>query len=540
MGFAVRELTPRGSIRIRIRWGRVAVLLVLLGMVAWVGKSAALLYFFRKVRNFEAVTFKDAVLFPLNRANLRLEQGNYQIEQGRRALEREDFLRAFNLLREGVARAPGNVEGRMLLAQIYASWRPDLAADLLLDGIRYGSGNPQYVKTLLMLLLAQKRDTEILELTERLLAQQPPEEVRHLLTVARLQAAMYNGKYEIARELFDTTDLAQTMDGIILGTQLYMRRGNVEKATEVLNAIIRSHPDAKIDPVFSQLAGIYKSQGLFDRGRETALELVIRNPLDWQPRILLVDMLSSSGLVERRDREIEALLQQHRNDEQAMMALAQLAANYGNVRAALRLYEIALENGYSLSLFSLSLAEALVKGGESQRAIELCNELVREDPPWLAAAESSFNAIRSLAYYTFGDAELGRLYLRNFLNSPRTSVNQLYQAARSFNDQGLPRQALQILEEAYKREPRNEAVLALMIDVEMATGGYFAIDRHLRELFNLRRPDYQLLESIHQRLQSDRFLFTPDRTGLLERLEAILAEREQMNWDIWERRAPGA
>lgn len=274
---------------------------------------------------------------------------------------------------------------------------------------------------------------------------------------------------------------------------------------------------------------------MYDRAREAALELVIRNPMEWRPRILLIDILSASDRTARRDREIESMLQQHRNDEQAMTTLAQLCAEYGNVRAASRLYEIALENGYSLSLFSLTLAEAYVNNGQYERAIDLCNELVREDPSWLLNAESSFNAIRSLAYFNSGDPELGGLYLKNFLDSRRTNVNQLYQAARSFRKYEFDQEALQILENAYSRDDNNERVLSMLIDVEMDLGVYFSIDEHLNRLFELRRPDYELIESIHHRLQSDRFLFTEDRVGLLRKLEDILAERERMDWDIWER-----
>lgn len=535
LGFATRELSSRGSVRIRIRWGRVVLLLLVLGLFMWGAKSFALYYFFKNMRDFEDVSFVDMIVFPMNRGNVRIQQGDYQIEQAKNALEREDYRRAYALLREGVARSPANLEGRMLLAQIYAGWRPDLAAELLVGGIEHGLEDPDYVRLMSMLLLNQKEDQQILDLTASLLEEDPPDEIAQILNVSRLQAAMYLGDYGIAREIFESTNLESTMDGVLLGTRLYMRTDQPETATEVLLSVINSLPKAELDPIYNQLVAVFKERGMYDRAREAALELVIRNPMEWRPRILLIDILSASDRTARRDREIESMLQQHRNDEQAMTTLAQLCAEYGNVRAASRLYEIALENGYSLSLFSLTLAEAYVNNGQYERAIDLCNELVREDPSWLLNAESSFNAIRSLAYFNSGDPELGGLYLKNFLDSRRTNVNQLYQAARSFRKYEFDQEALQILENAYSRDDNNERVLSMLIDVEMDLGVYFSIDEHLNRLFELRRPDYELIESIHQRLQSDRFLFTEDRVGLLRKLEDILAERERMDWDIWER-----
>lgn len=534
-GLATREITGRGSVRIHIRWGRVTVLILILGAMLWGAKSVGLYYFFRNVREFEDVSFVDMILFPANRSAVRVQQGDYQVEKGKEALEREDYRRAYSLLREGVARSPRNVEGRLLLARIYAGWRPDLASEILTDGVESALEDPDYVKTMAMLMLSQKQDEKILELTQELLAGEPPEEIQQILNVTRLQSAMYLGRYDIARELYESTNLKNTMDGVILGARLYSRAGKLDIATAVLQSVIQNAQDVDLTVVYNQLVLVYKEQGMYDKAREIALKQVIRNPMEWRPRITLIDILSASDKTDRRDREIEALLQQHRGDESAMTALAQLCAEYGNVRAASRLYEIALENGYSLSLFSLTLAEAMVNNGEPERAIDLCNELVQEDPEWLLTAESTFNAIRSLAYYLSGDTELGALYLKDFLESRRSTVNQLYQAAMTFREYDFLQQALDILVEAHKRDANNEVVLSALIDVEMNLGAYFSIDRHLATLFDLRRPDYELLETIHERLQSDRFLFTADRLNLLRELETILAERQQMDWDIWER-----
>lgn len=538
-GLATREPTSRGSIRIRLRWGRISILFVTLGLFLWLGKSFALFHFFKEVRGFDDVRFVDMVLFPANRANVRLQQGNYQVDQGMAALEREDYRRAYSLLREGVARAPDNVEGRLTLARMYTGWRPDLATSLMLDGVSHGKEDPAYVRLLSQLLLDQKKDDQILETTASLLLEDLPDEVRRILMASRIQAAIHRGRFSLVRDLYENTDMGGTMDGLVLGTRLYERVGRTGEAIEVLLSVIRSFPEAELDPVYEQLISFYRKDGQLEEAREIALELVIRNPLEWRPRILLIDILSDSGMTDRRDREIEALLGEHRGNEDAMLALARLSARYGNTTAASRLYEIALENGYDLSLFSLSLAEAYVTGGQSELAVNLCNELVREDPAWLLTAESTFNAIRSLAYFTSGNAELGNLYLNNFIRSRRTTVPQLFHVSRSFRENGLELEAFLILQEAHERKPEDEQILVSLIQMEMHLGSFFALDDHLVRLFSLRRPDYSLLEDIYLQLQTDRFLFTENRVALLEELNEILAEPGSLDWDIWQRRASG-
>lgn len=535
MGFATRTVSTSGMVRIRIRWPRVGGFLLAMGLLAWIGKSVAFYYFFKEFREFEDVRFVEMLAFPLNRGSVRINQGNYQIEQGKLALEREDYRRALGLLRDGVARSPKNIEGRQLLAQIYAGWRPELALDIMVEGAAYGIEDQTYTQLLCMLLLNRKEDTTLLELSETLLAMDPPQQVRQLLEVSRLQAALHRGDYRLVRQIFETTNLRSTLDGVLLGTRAYQRTGRQQTAANVLVSIIKNFPEAQIDPIYSQLVAIYKEMEEYDKAREAALELVIRNPLEWRQRIVLIDILSASKMETRRDREINAMLQQHRNDEPAMTALAQLAAEYGDVRAASRLYEIALENGYALSLFSLTLAEALINDQQFQKAIDLCNELVREDPSWLLNAESSFNAIRALAYYNLGNRELADLYLKNFLDSQQSRPVQFYQAAKSFRKFGLEVPALRILQEGYRRDDQDERILLSLIQVEMAVGAQNALSDHLKRLFELRRPEYPALEAIHRDLQSDRFLFTAGRRELLDALAAILAERDAFTWEIWER-----
>ncbi len=535
-GFAQRELHPGRTIRIRIRWGRVATAFLALCLIAWMGKSWGLYLFFKKARNFEDVSFMDMVVFPMNRGNVRVQQGDYQIEQAKNALEREDYNRAFRILREGVARSPENVEGRMLLIQLYSGWRPDLAIDLLEDGIDKGIRDADFLRLTSAMLLREKEDQRLLDLSKTLMEEDLPKEINQVVLASRMQSAMQMGKFDIAKELFLETDLENTMDGLLLGTHMYNKTGRPGDAIEVLLSGLKIVPRENATPLYNQLIRIYKDNGMFSEAREFALKLMINNPMKWQPRIQLIDVLSASNMRERRDKEINSVLREYREEEPAMIALAQLSADYGNTEAAARLYEVALENGYNLSLFSLTLAEAFVQAGQNEEAINLCNQLINEDPAWMQNVQGSFNAIRSLAYFGFEDSELGDLYLKSFIESRQTNANQLYQAAKRFRAFEMEEQALRVLQESYNRDSKNEAVLATMIEVEMSLGAFFTLDQHIQDLFNLRRPDYKLIESIHKRLQSDRFLYTRNRDQLLEGLAGMIAEQELMQgWDIWKK-----
>jgi len=538
LGFAEKYPTSRGTMRVRLKWGRIGAFMAVMAVMAWMGKSVAFFYFFSQVRDFEEVKFVDMIAFPFNRSAIRVQQGDYQIDQGLEAMEREDYQRAFRLLREGVTRSPENLEGRLTLARIYAGWRPDLAIEVMTDRLELGKDDPDYIRLLTALLIREKKDALLLEITEDLLATDDlPQEIQRVASAARLNVAIARGRFDIAEEVYRTTDIKDTLDCILLGADLYTRIEQPETAVTLLQSVLNAFPDQNLQAVYRKLIQVYRDTGDLRRAREVALEYSIQDPMEWRPRILLVDLLDESGLDERRDREVAAILRQHRNDEQAMMALGQICANQGNEETASRLYELALENDFNLGIFSLILIESYVNAGSFENAIELSNELVRESPDWLTDLESTFNGIRSLAYYGIGNRELGSLYLKNFRESRRTTVGQLYQASRSFVKNGLEDEALTLLLEAFERDGTNEQVLADLIDLQMNLGNSYELAEHIQELIDLRRPSYDLIGSISQRLTSDRFIYTADRQDLLVNLNGISDEPKGIELVIWEPRS---
>lgn len=537
LGFAEKRPTQRGTLRIRLRWPRILAAMVILMSLGWLGKSAAFYYFFSEIRDFEEVRFSDMLVFPMNRAVIRVQQGDYQVQKGLEAVERQDFGRALSLLREGVARSPKNLEGRLMLARIYTGWRPDLSIQILEDGLEDGRENQEFIQLLTNLLIQNKEDEKLLEITADLLKDSTSEIITRSLAASRLSVAIARGKFKLAEEIFKETNIKDSLDGILLGSDLYNRLGQTDKSKSLLRSVIATFPDEPLEVVYRRLIQIHRELDELGEARELALEMSLKSPEAWQPRILLAEILEDSGMEERRNREMMAILRQHRNDEAAMIALGQLTANQGNAEIASRLYELALENDFSLGVFSLILVEAHVNASQFERAISLADELVRESPSWLPQVESTFNGIRSIAYFGLENPELGNLYLTNFVKSRQTTVSQLVQAANSYLDFGLKDGALTLLMEAHTRDDSNERVLAELIQLQMDLGTSYKLDEHIRQLFDLRRPAYENVEQIAASLASDRFIYTVNRGGLIRQLEQIAQEREGIEIEIWQPRS---
>lgn len=524
-GFAEKSRTDRGTIRLRLRWGRIAIAFAVLAITGWMGKSVAFYYFFKEYRNFTEVSFTDMIAFPLNRTAVRVAQGNYQIDQAREALEREDFRRALSLLQNGVSRAPANLDGRKLLIAMYSGWRPELALQLLENGMPYGRNDPEFVRSYCATLLRAKQDEKLMEVTQELLEDDSLERsIHHIAAISRMQSAIFRGQFAQVEQIYRDNRLYTTMDGILLATDVMTRLDQKQQAIMLLEAIIRQFPDENLDSVYRRLIIAYREAGNRNRAREKAIEFVIRNPMRWEPRLLLIETLEEGGFEDRLNREVESIMREFRNEEAAMAALGQFAANKGKTRIANRLYELALENNFNLGIFSLLLIESHVKAGNYEDAINYCNELVRENPPWMANLESIFNGIRSLAYYGAGNNELRSLYLRDFRTSRRTSAAQMVQAAEAFERINLPQPALSLLEEATRREPESEQTLSRYIALKMRLGESHGLTELLETLLLMRRPSYGMIQDIFDNLNSDRFIFTRNRPQLIAGLSEVLDE----------------
>lgn len=535
LGFGEKRFTSRGTVKIRLRWRRLFVLCLVLAVLGWMGKSVALYYFFKEVREYEEIGFVDTLLFPLNRKDVRRQQGDYQIKQGEKAVEEGKFREAFSLMREGLSRSPANLEGRLNLARLYVGWRPDLALQLLEDGLSDGREDIDYVRLYLTLLIRQKEDSTLFSVTKNLLDDPDlPQEIHRLAATNRMQLAIRHGKFKMAEESFKQGELQKSADGILLGSELYIRKGEQEKATALLEMVINRfrQRDDNLSTIYEKLIASYKKIGELDKARQTALEYSIRTPMEWRPRILLVEILGRSDREQRKTREINAMLQDHRNDEQAMLALGEYCANNGEHETASRLYNLALENNYNLALFSLILIESQVTAHNYEAAVALCNELLNEKPDWLDNYEGLFNGLRSIAYFGLGNPELGEMYLKNFKDARNTSSSQLLQAANRFKERGWTEYAMELYEEAYLRENKNHIALSQLIETQMEIGSTYQLAQRLKELPELRRPEYALIQQIQQSLTSDRFLFTEDRKALIQQLESMFAERNQ-EIDLW-------
>jgi tetratricopeptide (TPR) repeat protein len=277
-----------------------------------------------------------------------------------------------------------------------------------------------------------------------------------------------------------------------------------------------------------QLSRYNRELGNIDEARRFAILRNVSDPLSAAPRIELLYIHNKTGDTESESRETQRMLKQFREDESALQALANFAAETGNIKLARRTYEEALENEFAIDAFALLLIEAHLASDDFSGALRFTEELLKETPDWLKTRWATFHSLRAVASYGVNQADLGEIYLEEFLSDASTPPTTYLAVARYFTEIDRHPQARRVLLHAYQENPGNQKILTELIRTELQLGYTENLNRLLPRLLQMRRPQEELLFEAYRKLGSDRFIFTPNREGLLLELSAVLRTKGRL------------
>lgn len=526
-GLAREVRLESGRLRLKFNWGRIGILMGCLAIMGWFALGGVVFAWYKYKRDYKNISYWQALAFPVKNDEIRQSMGDYYIEQAEKALEAGNYREASMLSRIGLERSQRNLKGRMIVSEFeIAMGQNDTALKLMQEGLAYATEEDIdfWVRTL-RYMLNLRADQQILDIAAKYLPETPETTQRNtLIAMAAAQANVYRGNFDTAENLIHSYDLDEKIDGVLLLAQIYWSRDQRAAAVERLEAFINRPKTDALDPIYAVLARFCRDMGQEDKAfRYTAARTAL-NPFSADPRIELLYFYHKRGELEKMDREAEAIIQQFRRESNSMMRLANFATDVGDIPLARRVYEIALENNFSVASFGLLYIEAHLVASRHTQAIDLCNDLVKENPTWLAEFEPTFNSLRSLAYFGSGNQDLGNLYLGRFTEARNVRVDTLISVANRFKQIGMPDAARAILVSAYQRDNKNQIALSGIIEIDLDQGYSRDLATNLRNLLLLRRPSYELLRRAYRELNSDRFIYTSDRSELLVDLSTVILE----------------
>ena len=528
-GLLVKKYNEDGKPYVRFNLLKIALLFTLLIAFMWISAASLLFAYFKYVKDFDTVKFSNMIFLPARYSEHKIEMGNRHIERGLEAIKNSNYNDGIRLLRLGLIRSPGNLDGIVALAQIYEVGlnRKDIAIEIYLDGFKYGGiHDSEFCVAALKALLNNKMDAEILSIAKEYL----PGEFKkgdnsnlQTLAFAAATSSFYRGKFDETEDYINTFLLSESIEGIILSSKVSWDRGNRFSAIKKLESALYKFPNS--DQIYSQISYFYREMDNFDSARRYAQLRNIKAPSDPEPLIELIYLYDKYEIEDKVTEYSKQIIKNFNDNEVAIYQLANFAAYSGKISIAQYCYELALEKGYELENFALTLVEAHISKKDFSGAINFSEELLLENPQWLKLQWPIFSSLRALASYGLNRPDLGEIYLEEFLSEPNLKTGTLVAVAKRFSNNQMYPQAQKILEMAYANDENNQRVLNNLIKVNLELGMTQNLGNQIKKLLQTRRPDKELLKDAYNRLGSDLFIFTQNRSSILIELGAILREQ---------------
>ncbi len=508
--------------QIQIYWKRFAIFTLIAGLLGWIGTAAAAYFFVKYNRGFTDVRFTDMLLLPSRWHAYEVSRGDFLVSKAQAELKKQNYREAFGDLRLGLIKSPANKEGRMLLAQFYALWkRPDLSRTTLLDGFTYHKEDPEYLKTLFAFLLQQQDDNQVLKFYHELLDNnEAVTPLNQLVALAAASSCYFRGNYDQAESILRRYQVESSRDGRLLLARINWDRGAKDVALDQVKSLANERPDDV--EIYALTINYLRELGRDNEARRESFLRTLANPRNARARIDLLYAYQKEGDTASLRTNVEEIYLDFSNDHSALLALADFAANTGDPQLALRIYDHTKSNNLNWDGAALMTVEACIVAKDYQGALTLVRDLLKENPEWGKRFYSVFNGLQSIAHYGLGDAEAGQLFLNNFLKQDNVRADNLIAVSKRLLSVGAKAQARKVLDQAVQADALNQAALTSLVQLDLELNNSAALAANVRKLLTMRKPSQAVLSAAFAELGSDLFLFSPERTGLLQDLRAAL------------------
>ncbi len=521
-------LRTEKSVRVKLNWGKLLVFLGVLTLCLWLVGAGGAYLFVKYYRRFSEVKLEHMLLYPWKRDEFRVARGDFLVLQAKDFIEERKFREAGTALRMGASLSPGNRDGRMLLSQFFVVWqRPDLAQKHLLEGLEMHKSDSEYLERLFGFLLQRQADETVIELSERLLKEPGAPATgsprSRLIATARATALFFRGNYDAAEDVLREYRLTDTPDGQLLGVRIDWERGERETALVRLQMLTEDLPEN--EQVYAQYASYLRESGRHDELRRLCLLRQIAYPERSRARVDLLYLYDKDGNEANVKTGVEELFADFGQDGNALLALADFAANTGRPVLARRIYDHCKAGELPWDGPALMTVESYVVAGDYKASLDACRQMIKENPEWGKRFSSVFNGLQAIAHFGLRDVQAAQLFLDNFLNQSGIRPENLVAVSSRLVGVGAKDQARQVLAQAVRADPLNQTALVGLIKLELEIAQSDTLPANLRALLSMRKPPRDLLRSAYDKLASDRFVFVPGRAALLQDMLAAINQR---------------
>lgn len=536
LGFATYVRNKSGQWRLRFNWRRIIAVFLVLVVAGYLSLASLLYCWFCYKHEWEGTKFTMMLVYPFDvktRIDLRKEVGDKIINDAKEEFqEKQDFGTYFQQIRAGLVYSPNNSDGRIDLASLlFFQRRTQEAFEFLCEGLPYAVNHRSYIPFFVRQSLELAQDDVLIKSAENFLPLFPiadsvyPEpnslaDNRLVLAIGAAQAHLLRGRFDEALKILKMYKVEDTLSGRVLLAQIDWELGNREKALDSLDRILALAPG---NEQISMLYSLYlKESGDLDGARDVLTKLSLLNK-DPKVRIKIISLFPGEEDVVYRKRLEDEYFQRYQKNSEAMLIFAQYATDLKDIELVKKIYTHAQKEVLiDLPKFELLYLETLVLNNKPKEALTILDELESGNYAWVRSYQSILDCLRAIAYYSNGQANLGKISLDRVLKSQSVPVARLIVLARRLDALGFEEEARTVYENAYLLENGNQAVLLELVNYALKHEDVGILGRYLPPLLETRRPPRSMLERVQGFLGSDRMLFVDKRESLVNSVTHLL------------------
>ena len=507
---------PDGQPIFVIRWRRIFFAAVALVVFSWLAGATAVWGYLRFSRGVVRASWTDTA-WPGQWRQLRIAIGEHYLAEALAAVERKEFDLALHYYRTGLARAPGSAEGRLGLARLYVGYgRPDLAKQLLADNLAYFSRQTEYLRTSLDFLLQFQFDAELAQACEDLLQRDLARPERRLVTLFAATLAFHRGNYDRTEALLRREGLEDAAEGALLLARADLERGYAQLALLRLQDLIQRNLAS--DATYVLLAQARRQLGQLAELERNATLRLANAPLSHAPRLDFLFLHHEQRDEPALAREVSSYLQHFASDQNALLALADFAAQTGRPDLTREVQRAFAARNWPADTLTLLLAEGQIAAQRYADGLATLENAARIDPESAKRLSTVHDSLRAVALFGLNRPDEARLHLDHLLAQPNLRAENLRVVAQRLVALGRPAAARAVLLRATELDPLNQLSLTELVRLD-ATGRHFeSLPTHARRLMAMRKPSRDVLSLAARAWSSDLNLLHPEQTKLLHEL----------------------
>lgn len=498
---------------------------LIIALSLWLSGTVGIWAFVTYHQKIPGVLYSD-LLLPSRWQGYQEARSNHYLAQAAICLHDGEAQAAVRLLRAGINLKPNSPRARALLANIYLQAKqPDLARQILQEGLASNPTDLPYLRSVLTLLHDLQQDGSLLVLAQTSLGspEKLPPEGDALLSLSGARAAYNLCNHRAAQAFLSRPSLRHSPEAVCLLAKIEWADGWPELALLRLQAGQQAHPG---NPAIDQLLG----RCLLALGRQSEWRIHLLNaqwqrPTDPAPRLSLLRHYHETHNEIAVQAAFGDYAQQFSANTPALLQLADFVAETGRPDLARRLIPPLSSTRDQLAAFHLLLAEAHLGAAQYRESLALLAGAAPDLPEALLITRTG---LRAVAHLGLGQADEARLQITRLLGLENLNPAPLVALAARLRSLGADDLAASLLTRACELDPRHQPALLAIVALELEQANLTAHPAHLTALLATRRPPRDLLQRVHDELGSDRHLLHSDQVPLLASLRPALARASRL------------